>query len=115
MSEREAFSVLERLLLLHGVLPEQGDITTLRLVRRLREALSFSELEHKNLAFHEAEGQPLRWDQSKAVPKDVEIGPKMRELIAAGLMRLSEAGTLSVDHLGLCDRFLAEESEEGAA
>ena len=41
-------SVKGRLMLL-GILPAEGDLTTIRIVRELREGLSFSETEHKQL------------------------------------------------------------------
>jgi hypothetical protein len=109
----ERFSVLERFLLLNGVLPAKGDISTIRLLRRVREALSFSEEEHVLLNIRSGAAPGLMvWDDPNAHMKRVEIGPKVRELIATGLKALSEAGQLSDQHLGLCDRFLAE---EGAA
>ena len=110
----EEFSVLERLLLLNSILPERGEITTLRLVQRFRDELSFSEEEHATLKFQEEPGQPLRWTKAAESPKEIAFGPKIRELIATGLMAASTAGQLTSQHLGLCDRFLAEE-EEGVA
>lgn len=107
----EAFSVLERLLLLNSILPERGNITTLRLVQRFREELSFSEEEHAALKFQEEPGQPLRWAKKAESPKEIEFGPKIRELIATGLMAASETDQLTSQHLALCDRFLAEEEE----
>lgn len=112
----EQFSVLERFLLLNGVLPAQGDITTIRLLRRVREALSFSEEEHTLLNIRKAEGNPnqMLWNDPGGHMKPIEIGPKVRELIAGGLKRTSDAGQLTDQHLTLCDRFMPEE-EEGAA
>lgn len=110
-SGMETFSVLERLLLLDGVLPAQGNIVTIRLVRKLREALSFSEAELQALNLRPNEtGAGTAWERSADVPKGVDVGPKMRELIVSGLKRVSENGILTDDHLGLCDRFLPEEN-----
>ena len=112
----EPFSVLERFLLLNGVLPQQGDITTIRLVRRLREALSFSEEEHKTLNIRPSgpAGEGRNWDDPDRIMKSVAFGPKMRELVVEGLKAISNAGQLTDQHLDLVDRFMAEE-EEGAA
>lgn len=108
--ETESFSVLERLLLLHSVLPREGDITTIRLVRKLREALSFSESEHAALNIHELEDKKgTVWNRAADKPKVVDIGPKMREVIVTGLKQLSKKSALTDDHLALCDRFLFEE------
>lgn len=43
-------TISERLVL-GTILPAQGDYTTLKLIRKLRESLSFSEAEHKQLNF----------------------------------------------------------------
>lgn len=43
-------TIPERLVLV-TILPAEGDYTTLKLVRKLRESLSFSEEEHKQLNF----------------------------------------------------------------
>ena len=43
-------TVPERLILVN-ILPAESDYTTLKLVRKLRESLSFSEEEHKQLNF----------------------------------------------------------------
>src|SRR5207247_9230228 len=58
------FSVQERLILL-SILPAEGDLTTLRIVRGLREQLSFSEEEHALLKFNQAENR-VAWDAEAA-------------------------------------------------
>ena len=113
----EQFSVMERFLLLNGVLPAQGDITTIRLLRRVREALSFSEEEHTLLNIRQAEGNPnqMLWHDPDGHMKSVEIGPKVRELVVAGLASVSNAGQLTDQHLTLWDRFGPEEEEKEAS
>ena len=64
-------TVRERLLLLQ-ILPRQGDLTTIKIVRRLREELSFDEDEHRQLNFQQTDGQ-LTWNRVSIV-KDVVIG-----------------------------------------
>ncbi len=53
-------TVLERLLLLN-LLPEAGNLTTIRIVRELRESLSFTEDEHEVLRFETLPGGNVRW------------------------------------------------------
>lgn len=53
-------NVLERLLLL-GLLPETGSLTTIRIVRELRETLSFKEDEHEVLIFQTLPNSNVRW------------------------------------------------------
>ena len=64
-------SVTERLTL-SGMLPEKGSYTSLKLIRVAREALSFTEEEHKLLQFRNEEvgGQQLsRWNQMQLINK----------------------------------------------
>ena len=107
--------VYERLILLN-ILPEQGDITTLRLVRQLRERLSFNEKEHAALKFRNDESQPgkIFWDGAAAEAMqeaDIQIGPKMAALVHDLLAKLNKEKKLTEAHLSLCEKF--EVSEEG--
>ena len=67
-------SVIERMAL-SAMLPEKGSYTNLKLVRVAREALSFTDAEHKVLKFRvEAVGdqQVSKWNQSQLVDKTTE-------------------------------------------
>ena len=99
-------SVLDRLLLL-GLLPAEGTILTLRIVRTLREDLSFSEQELTDLNLKQEDGR-VTWDQTLAVDKTVELGPKATELIVKALTDLSESAKASAQHLALFDKFCPE-------
>lgn len=95
----------ERLILLN-ILPKEGDITTLRIVRKLRDDLSFSEEEHAALQFrNEPEGRIL-WLEEKDVPKEVAIGEKAHDIIAATLKKLNEQKKLQDAHIPLYERFV---------
>ncbi len=104
-------SVGDRLILLN-VLPQQGDIITLRIVRDLQSALSFSEKEHKQLKFSQ-EGQRVNWtgEVNKAVP----IGPKAHIVIQTELEKQSQAGNLPMQAVELYERFCGEASEEAVS
>jgi len=66
----------ERLLLLN-VLPREGDLTMIRIVRQLREALSFTEEEHA--ALNVRQGQDWAGGCPRCGSEDVEYpGPEMR-------------------------------------
>jgi hypothetical protein len=108
-------TVMERLILL-GALPAEGNLTTLRIVRQLREALSFSEEEHAALRFVNLneQGKPAQpgepvarmvWDQKGIVAKEIELGAKAQALIVETLEGLDKDGKLTADHLSLCDKF----------
>jgi hypothetical protein len=99
-------SVLDRLMLLN-ILPKNGDVTTLRIVRQLNEDLSFSEEEHAALGFEVLEGQ-VKWKTEGDPHKDIEIGPRAWTLICDTLERLSKEKDLTLDQLVLYDKFIPE-------
>ena len=97
-------SVLDRLVLLN-VIPREGDLTTLKIVRRLNDDLSFSEDEHKVLNFHN-EGEVLKWNE---IPnKEVAIGEKATDVIEKAFKKLNQQGKLHMDYLDLYERFVKE-------
>lgn len=102
-------SVKERLVL-NSILPAQGDITTLKIVRKLREDLSFSEEEHKKLKFVEVEGGGLKWNWDLIV--DIEIGEKAMDVIKKALEDANNKKQLNLDHLDIYERFVEKEESE---
>ena len=105
-------SVMERLLALQLPLPRQGDLTTLRIVRQLQDDLSFSEEEHERLKFVH-DGNTTRWNSKADEGRDIEIGPKARELLLEGLESLDKVQQLTLEHLSLIDK-LGYEGQDGA-
>jgi len=65
----------ERLGLL-ALLPRESDLTTLRIVQRLRMELGFSEEEHATLQFRENEDILLTWNPDAERLKTVSFGAK---------------------------------------
>jgi hypothetical protein len=104
-------SVRERLIL-GVILPAQGDFTTLKLVRKLREDLSFSEDEHKLLKFRDnPEKTATMWDmEGERVVGDKEftIGEKATDVIVVVLKALNDAKPpkLTMDHMSLYEKFI---------
>jgi len=95
-------TIHERLLLLNA-LPKEGDLTTIRIVRKLREALSFTEDE---IAEHKVQVSPegnVRWEND--APKAIELGAKAREIAVKALEALDKAGSVTEQHLSLFDKF----------
>lgn len=100
-------STLERVMLLQ-VLPREGDITTLRLVRQLREALSFSEQEHQDYNIRN-EGLRIAWnDAGEQAKKAVDLGPKALLVIADALKQRSKEKKLTPEYVDLYDRFVED-------
>uniref|UniRef100_A0A6M3XS10 Uncharacterized protein n=1 Tax=viral metagenome TaxID=1070528 RepID=A0A6M3XS10_9ZZZZ len=97
-------TVKERLVLM-GMLPKEGNFLTLRLMRKLREALSFNEEEHKQLKFVQ-NGEQLSWDFTVVVVKDVEVGDVMLDVITKELKNKDKEGKLTEDHITLYEKFV---------
>ncbi len=98
-------SVLDRITLLN-ILPEQGDFITLKIVRKLRESLSFSEEEIKAIDLRQ-ENQRIFWNTSVDPMKDVEIGEKATDIVIESLKKLNEQKQLTAQHINLYETFVS--------
>jgi hypothetical protein len=97
-------NVFNRLILLN-ILPKEGDFTTLKIVRKLREDLSFSEEEHKELQFKQENGS-IQWQQNADINKDVPIGEKASDVITDVLKKLDKDKKLTDQHYLLYEAFV---------
>lgn len=100
-------SVLDRVLLLN-ILPDKGDVTTLRIIRDLQAALGFGEEESAELGLRNSDGGVV-WDNTKAKVHDIPIGPRAHVIISEALGGLEKRKQLSLQYLDLYDRFVAPE------
>ena len=104
-------SALDRLVLLN-VLPNVGTITTIRLVRELRENLSFSEEEHARLKFQSPEGGGVTWDaDAEGEEVDIPIGPRAHTVVCDTLEELNKQEKVTQEYLGVWDKFMEKEKE----
>jgi len=131
-------TVYERIVL-QNILPQEGDFITLKLVRKLKEALAFSEKEIAEINFRSHWKCPkcgkveisaempkcpdcgiymipagsVTWDETKAkkVVKDVFMGAKMLALCESTLKKLSDEGKLTEQHMSLYEKFVEGEKE----
>ena len=99
-------SVFDRLILLN-ILPEEGDFTTLKIVRNLREDLSFSEAEHKALQFKQ-DGDNIKWKTEADITKEIDFKPKAMELICKSLTDLNNNKKLKDNHFSIYEKFIGE-------
>lgn len=97
-------SILSRITLLN-LLPAEGTIITLRIIRDLRMALSFTEQEHAMYSI-KTTGDRITWNASADKGKDIEIGPKAFVLVSDTLTALDKQGKLKSEHIELYDRFV---------
>lgn len=102
-------TVRERLIL-QSVLPQEGDFLTLKVLRNLQEALSFTEEEHKQYKFVQSEGM-VTWDDKVEQGKEVDIGKKANDIIVLALSRLNDQKKLKMEHYDLYARFIPEEEK----
>ena len=96
-------SVGERLVLL-SVLPVEGNFLTLKLMRELKENLSFTEDEHKYYNFKQAEGK-VEWDNDNQ-EKEIPIGEKATDIVVDALKKLDEQKKLHMEHYSLYEKFI---------
>lgn len=98
-------NVLERLALL-SVLPKEGNFATLKIVRKLREDLSFSEEEIKRFGIEDLPDGRMTW--KKEEEKEIQFGEKAIDIITKALKKLNETEQLTQDHLSVYEKFVKE-------
>ena len=98
----------DRLILLN-ILPKEGDFTTLKIIRKMREDLSFSEEEHKALEFKQEEGSlNIQWKKEADIERDINFGEKATDVIVDVLKKLNSDKKLTDQHFNLYDKFVGE-------
>ena len=103
-----SLSVLERLLCLN-LLPAEDNVITLRLVRKMKDKLGFTDEELKLLDFKTvpaADGKSSTLWKNTVEPKEIEIGEKAQDLIVTKLKELNDKGKLTEQHLPLWEKFV---------
>jgi hypothetical protein len=96
----------ERLVLL-DLLPNEGNYLTLKLVRKLREKLSFDEDELKDCEIAQDEAtNTVRWSQDKDVPKKMEFSDFEKDVIKKSLQELDDKKKLEPKHMSLYEKFV---------
>lgn len=100
--------ISERLVLL-SILPAEGDYSTLKIVRELRESLSFNEGEHKKYNLRNEEGK-IFWNNDAGEPKEIPIGEKAKDIIVNAFKELSEQKKLRIEYMELYERFVGDKT-----
>lgn len=96
-------SVDDRLILL-GVIPQQGDFTTLKIIRDMKGELSFTEEEHKILKFRQ-EGETIHWEDGFE-NKEINFGEKATDIITDAFKKLNDQKKLRIEHMELYEKFV---------
>lgn len=100
-------NVLERVVLL-GILPGEGDFTTLKILRELRDSLGFSEKEYKKFNLETKENQ-VTWDPVEgAKDVEIEIGETARDIIKDALVKMDQDKKLEEKHFSVYEKFVQD-------
>ena len=99
-------SINERLLIL-SILPKEGNILTLRIVRDLAREVGFSEEELKDWEIKQ-EGNNVSWNSQKVVSKDIKIGDAAKKVISDEMKKLEKENKLQITYLDLFEKFTEE-------
>ena len=97
-------SIKERLVLNMIMEPQSGRYDALKLVRKLREGLSFSEDEIKEVNLRSEDGAGFRWD--KEIAKDIEIGEVIMGMLKKQFQKLDTEEKLQEDHMDIYSKFV---------
>lgn len=104
------FSVLDRLMLnvlVPKMIPPMASRALYAQFDALGNALGFGEEEIDEIELELTDG--AKWNAQKACDKEVEIGPSLVKVIAAGFKRMDEAGELPREAMGVFDKFVPAE------
>ena len=101
-------TIMERLTLL-SALPEQGNLATLRIVRKLREDLSLTEDELIEYRVEFGDDGRVEWGEEYAdVEKAIPMGAAAQRAAVNALTALDEKEEVGLQHLSLFDKFEIE-------
>lgn len=99
-------TIAERILILN-LLPQEGNVVTLRVVRDLQSELGFSDKEMKKLKIVSNPDGTITWPKEKAGVKKNIIFTEARWNIVKGEMeKLERAGRMRLNLISLYERFV---------
>ena len=96
-------NIIQRILIF-SVLPQEGNLLTMKSLKGLKDKIVFTEEEVKEYEIRMDEGN-YRWNPKKDSYKTFEITEGEEQLITTGLKILDSEGKLTEQHLSLCDKF----------
>lgn len=99
-------TVFDRLILLN-ILPDFHDITTIGILNKFREDLSFTEEEHSNLLFGKKNSE-IKWKSDADCEKEFIIGDKIDNIIVGCLSSCQKEGLLQDQHMSLYCKFMSK-------
>ena len=102
-------NVGDRITLL-GVLPQEGNFITLKIIRDLQGKLSFQEAELKKYEIkQEQDGDKVRttWNEKGITEEnEIEIGEKATDIIVKALKKIDELEKLTPPQMSVYEKFI---------
>lgn len=98
-------TILERLMLA-SVLPEEGNILTVKIVRNLKSEIAFSEEELEEHKMTKREGGVAWSPDSMDYVKEIPIGPQAMKVVVESLEKLNSEEKLTEDFITLYEKFM---------
>ena len=99
---------MERMLLLRA-LPAQGNLTTIKIVREMRENLSFNEADHEALGI-DTNTTVVNGPALMNHIADIQLGKKATEIAGDALRALDEKDQLTEAHLSVWEKFFPDDT-----
>lgn len=100
---------IQERIMLAGILPNESNFLTLKIVRELQEKLSFTEEEIKEFELRQTvqDGQSmLNWNQKKEKEVEIPIGEKATDIITEALTKLNKENKLTQQIYSLYEKFI---------
>ena len=89
-------------ILLRQLLPTQGNLVTLKIVKDALDVLDFTKEEMESLNFIQ-EGQSLKWTTTVDLPKEIALSSLAIDIIKKELRTLEEQQKLKLEQLNIYD------------
>lgn len=105
----EQLTAKERIVL-SATIPTEATYLDMKILRKFRESLSFSEEEHKVLGFTPTE-DGVEWDDDKDPNKVVHFGRRVESIVIDALTKLNDTGKLKDEHISLYEKFVGVPDE----
>ena len=96
--------IQERLLILN-ILPKEGNIVTIRLLKDLIGNVGLSGEEIKKWKVQTKENNQVVWDNTQATEKEINLEETAKNLISERLELLNKESKLTIEQLSLYDKF----------
>lgn len=97
--KNRALGIMDRVLIL-SILPQKGNIVTMRIVSEFQAEVGFSDKEIRDWKIKQTETGVV-WDGSKSSAKEFKIGESIISVLKEQIKELDEKGEIVPQHLEL--------------